>query len=468
MSWKSWLQPCNGLGAASSVPCGVHQRTQRLGPSTHHSRLLQTPPSIHTAVSCVVEEADAVHLLMTWGCGRNKGIDNYPAGNDYRYIAIKSSTVKPGSLEGLATTQAAVGFPCVATPDGYKFMLVDTDEGDAAEPFLFVSLNVSDLEAAKTFYCDGLGAKVVPGGAGTLGTADSCVLDFVNTPGVLAGGVKLELVQLPAGECTACPQTASRQSGESAFTVRRVSPITTWVFGNDYMAVLAFFRGLWAGAATNFSACGFVRVAPLGLLSLGERGYYTDATAELGLFPQCLLAGEALDHALAPGRFALETEDGAPDKVAAKMEAIGGTIAHGPFKLQPHGEEVVIVQDGDGHEYCFVDARGYTNCISVRDAVGGTDIVWDYRDKLHAAAALPTEAERKLVCPWLHEGKIQYSLEAVGACSSTAPTSVALLSRRAERRAGIRFPKPSKRVSHDPITPLQSCSPFDTVASPLQ
>ena len=55
------------------------------------------------------------------------------------------------------------------------------------------------------------------------------------------------------------------------------------------------------------------------------------------------------------------------------------------------------MQDGDGHEYCFVDARGYTNCISVRDAVGGTDIVWEYRDKLHAAAALPTEAERKLV-----------------------------------------------------------------------
>jgi hypothetical protein len=30
--------------------------------------------------------------------------------------------------------------------------------------------------------------------------------------------------------------------------------------------------------------------------------------------------------------------------VAAKMRATGGTIAHGPFKLQPHGEEVVIVQ----------------------------------------------------------------------------------------------------------------------------
>lgn len=152
-----------------------------------------------------------------------------------------------------------------------------------------------------------------------------------------------------------------------------------------------------------------------------------------------MLAGEALDHALAPGRFALETEDGAPDKVAAKMEAIGGTIAHGPFKLQPHGEEVVIVQDGDGHEYCFVDARGYTNCISVRDAVGGTDIVWDYRDKLHAAAALPTEAERKLVRHWLYWRE---------------KTPLSLL-RLTERRAGSRLPKPSNRVSRDSITPLQ-------------
>jgi hypothetical protein len=32
-------------------------------------------------------------------------------------------------------------------------------------------------------------------------------------------------------------------------------------------------------------------------------------------------------------------------------------VLHGPLKLQPHGEEVVIVADPDGYEYCFVDAR---------------------------------------------------------------------------------------------------------------
>ena len=70
-----------------------------------------------------------------------------------------------------------------------------------------------------------------------------------------------------------------------------------------------------------------------------------------------LPAGGKVDHALASGRFATETEDGAPDKVGAKVKAAGGTILHGPLKLQPHGEEVVIVADPDGYEYCFVDAR---------------------------------------------------------------------------------------------------------------
>lgn len=34
-------------------------------------------------------------------------------------------------------------------------------------------------------------------------------------------------------------------------------------------------------------------------------------------------------------------------------------MLHGPTKLEEsHGEEVVIVQDPDGHEICFVDAEG--------------------------------------------------------------------------------------------------------------
>lgn len=86
---------------------------------------------------------------------------------------------------------------------------------------------------------------------------------------------------------------------------------------------------------------------------------------------------QRLEHKLASGRFATETEDGAPAALGAHVKAAGqGTILHGPVKLQPHNEEVVIVQDLDGHEYCFVDARGYRNCIGVRERSDGTLVDW--------------------------------------------------------------------------------------------
>jgi len=99
-----------------------------------------------------------------------------------------------------------------------------------------------------------------------------------------------------------------------------------------------------------------------------------------------LPGGGQVDHALASGRFATETEDGAPDKVGARVQEAGGDVLHGPLKLQPHGEEVVIVADPDGYEFCFVDARGYTNCINVRDSAEGTTVDWPYRERLEKAA----------------------------------------------------------------------------------
>lgn len=99
-----------------------------------------------------------------------------------------------------------------------------------------------------------------------------------------------------------------------------------------------------------------------------------------------LPGGGKVDHALASGRFATETEDGAPEKVGDKVKKAGGDILHGPLKLQPHGEEVVIVADPDGYEFCFVDARGYTNCINVREDAEGTTVDWPYREKLEKAA----------------------------------------------------------------------------------
>jgi thiol-disulfide isomerase/thioredoxin len=71
-----------------------------------------------------------------------------------------------------------------------------------------------------------------------------------------------------------------------------------------------------------------------------------------------------------------------------------GVVLHGPIKLQPHGEEVTIAQDPDGHEYCFVDARGYRACIAVAGREGGASVDWAYRSRLGAAAALTGEAAR--------------------------------------------------------------------------
>jgi glutaredoxin 3 len=104
--------------------------------------------------------------------------------------------------------------------------------------------------------------------------------------------------------------------------------------------------------------------------------------------------GVKVNHGTASGRFASETEDGAPTRIAAAVTAAKGAILHGPLVLQPHGEEVVIVQDGDGHEFCFVDARGYRACTSVARRAGGAVVDWAYRARLAAAAALTGEAAK--------------------------------------------------------------------------
>jgi glutaredoxin 3 len=135
--------------------------------------------------------------------------------------------------------------------------------------------------------------------------------------------------------------------------------------------------------------------APLsrGLEAGSELLAFSDGTAFLELAP--LPPGVPLDRAVATGRWATETEDGAPAKVADAVKASGGgQVLHGPIKLQPHGEEVTIAQDGDGHEFCFVDARGYRNCTAVAHSAGGRTVDWAYRGRLAAAAALTGEAAR--------------------------------------------------------------------------
>lgn len=224
----------------------------------------------------------------------NYGISSYKQGNDLRYIAIKKSAVKgdPNTL-GL-TVDPIDGRMYALSPDGYRYLLVDTAEGPSSEPFLFVSIHVSDLQKAQQFYVDVLGAAIFQGVPGSLGTPNSLVIGFDKSSSG-ANAVKLELVELPRG--------------------------TT------------------------------------------------------------------LDHAEAKGRFATETEDGAEFALAAKLKAIDASrVLHGPIKLQPHGEEVVIVLDADDNEYCFVDARGYTNCINVAYQTLGRTVDWSYRQQLEEAA----------------------------------------------------------------------------------
>lgn len=225
----------------------------------------------------------------------NYGIDNYEQGNDLRHIAIKRSALKANPADkGYTEEKDEQGRPFVKTPDGYKFLLVDTDEGPSYEPFLLVSLNTSDLEKARKFYTEVMGgtefSKDIPGAEQSAKSAVFGWTDRQSEDAKCMDSVKLELVQL---------------EGSNA----------------------------------------------------------------------------VVDHKAASGRYAIETEDGGPEEMKRRLESAGnlGSVMHGPFRLQPHNEEVLICTDFDGHEYCFVDARNYTNCIHVRDQPGGRDVNWEFR-----------------------------------------------------------------------------------------
>ena len=69
------------------------------------------------------------------------------------YPVSTDETLNP-KLESLQADPATLGYPVstdevtgerlIEGPDGYKYMVVDTDEGDAKEPFLFVSVNLKN------------------------------------------------------------------------------------------------------------------------------------------------------------------------------------------------------------------------------------------------------------------------------------------------------------------------------------
>lgn len=84
----------------------------------------------------------------------------------------------------------------------------------------------------------------------------------------------------------------------------------------------------------------------------------------------------------AHGRFAVSTDKSDLEKIRDKLESFDhkNLILHGPVTLDPHNEEVMVVKDFDGHEYCFVDTIGYQRCIDAGKI--SNKISWEFRDSI--------------------------------------------------------------------------------------
>lgn len=219
----------------------------------------------------------------------NFGVTEYQQGNDLRYIAVRNDGFEHrAKLAGVEVVEEK-GQKTVQAPDGYRYLLVDTDQGVPHEPFLFVSLHVENLARSKAFYIEVLGAQVFEGIPGSLGGDRSVVMGFAKsakTGDMRYDTMKLELVEL----------------------------------------------------------------------------------------------GAPVDHKDGIGRLAVGCDKGCPQAMAAKVKAGGGKVVHGPLILEPHKEDLVIVADPDGYEFCFIVDD--TFCIT-----GGAPFVdWKYREKLHSAA----------------------------------------------------------------------------------
>jgi len=117
-----------------------------------------------------------------------------------------------------------------------------------------------------------------------------------------------------------------------------------------------------------------------------------DTVSQTGIELVELPSGQIMDTQASQGRFAIETEDKALEGMAITAqlaEGLGsGQIVHGPVSLEPHGEKVLILRDEDGHEFCFVDARGFKKCVDVSQRKGGNIIDWNYRSNVHKKATV--------------------------------------------------------------------------------
>lgn len=109
-----------------------------------------------------------------------------------------------------------------------------------------------------------------------------------------------------------------------------------------------------------------------------EESVIVGYSADQALLELVELKDAKLDHAKALGRIATSCEEDGPWTVADKVKAQGAKIAHGPLALPPHGERVLVAQDHDGYDYCFVVASDYTKLC---DKVKEKKIDWDFRAK---------------------------------------------------------------------------------------
>jgi len=133
----------------------------------------------------------------------NYGISSYAQGNDYRHISLLKSLlpadiIDRAKIHGLNVEQSEEGTLLTMPHDGYKFLIVDTPDVPEyqhnQDPFLHVSLNVSNLRGSVEYYRDALGFTVFKDNSGDHSNP-RVIIGFTSTK-----SFKMELVQLKNSE----------------------------------------------------------------------------------------------------------------------------------------------------------------------------------------------------------------------------------------------------------------------------
>ncbi|KAL3084550.1 hypothetical protein niasHS_008242 [Heterodera schachtii] len=118
----------------------------------------------------------------------NYGVHSYELGNDFSAILIESDDVL-ARVQSVGERTAAEGTLLLKDPDGHTFFVRG---GSAAHPPLTnVSLNVTNLDESRGFWCHRLGMKLVEG---TDNGSEKCQLAYDQKQ------CHLELISLPNGE----------------------------------------------------------------------------------------------------------------------------------------------------------------------------------------------------------------------------------------------------------------------------